>query len=108
MPLRLSILIAVLLTSLTGCGHHTRLTDMVWVPSPEPMQARTDEPPAGRDDVVLMPANLKGTMPIGPTAAPDGPYLLDTGDRLRIFVYGQPNLSRLYTVVARRTEPIRS
>ncbi len=28
----------------------------------------------------------------------DGPYLLDTGDRLRIFVYGQPNLSRSYTV----------
>lgn len=28
----------------------------------------------------------------------DGPYLLDTGDRLRIFVYGQPNLSRLYII----------
>ena len=28
----------------------------------------------------------------------DGPYLLDAGDRLRIFVYGHPNLSRLYTV----------
>jgi polysaccharide export outer membrane protein len=26
------------------------------------------------------------------------PYTLDTGDRLRVFVYGQPNLSRLYTV----------
>jgi protein involved in polysaccharide export with SLBB domain len=25
-------------------------------------------------------------------------YRLDTGDRLRIFVYGQPNLSRLYAV----------
>ena len=25
-------------------------------------------------------------------------YHLDTGDRLRVFVYGQPNLSRLYTV----------
>jgi protein involved in polysaccharide export with SLBB domain len=25
-------------------------------------------------------------------------YALDTGDRLRVFVYGQPNLSRLYTV----------
>jgi polysaccharide export outer membrane protein len=25
-------------------------------------------------------------------------YTLDTGDRLRVFVYGQPNLSRLYTV----------
>ena len=31
-------------------------------------------------------------------ASTDGPYLLDTGDRLRIFVYGQPNLSRLYGV----------
>ena len=28
----------------------------------------------------------------------DGPYLLDTGDKLRVFVYGQPNLSRGYTV----------
>jgi polysaccharide export outer membrane protein len=30
--------------------------------------------------------------------AQDGRYLLDTGDKLRIFVYGQPSLSRLYTV----------
>jgi polysaccharide export outer membrane protein len=37
---------------------------------------------------------------MGPQAVADsdGPYLLDTGDRLRIFVYGQPNLSRLYIV----------
>lgn len=28
----------------------------------------------------------------------EGPYLLDSGDKLRIFVYGQPNLSRQYTV----------
>lgn len=37
---------------------------------------------------------------VGPkaVASTDGPYLLDTGDRLRIFVYGQPNLSRLYIV----------
>ena len=27
-----------------------------------------------------------------------GPYKLDTGDKLRVFVYGQPNLSRLYNV----------
>ncbi len=26
------------------------------------------------------------------------PYVLDSGDRLRIFVYGQPNLSRIYPV----------
>jgi polysaccharide export outer membrane protein len=39
-------------------------------------------------------------LPAGPRAVAeiDGPYLLDTGDRLRIFVYGQPNLSRLYIV----------
>jgi polysaccharide biosynthesis/export protein len=37
---------------------------------------------------------------VGPkaVASTDGPYLLDTGDRLRVFVYGQPNLSRLYSV----------
>lgn len=28
----------------------------------------------------------------------DESYLLDTGDRLRVFVYGQPNLSRIYPV----------
>jgi polysaccharide export outer membrane protein len=39
-----------------------------------------------------------------PVAAPgfadngDGPYRLDTGDKLRIFVYGQPDLSRMYVV----------
>jgi polysaccharide biosynthesis/export protein len=31
-------------------------------------------------------------------AEEDGAYLLDTGDKLRIFVYGQPSLSRIYTV----------
>ena len=35
----------------------------------------------------------------GPAVADgSGPYLLDTGDKLRVFVYGQPNLSRAYTV----------
>jgi polysaccharide export outer membrane protein len=37
-------------------------------------------------------------MRVAAPAADDEPYLLDTGDRLRIFVYGQPNLSRLYIV----------
>lgn len=26
------------------------------------------------------------------------PYLLDTGDRIRVFIYGQPNLSRIYLI----------
>lgn len=45
--------------------------------------------------VVAEPASLKGPHAV---ADADGPYLLDSGDRLRIFVYGQPNLSRSYTV----------
>lgn len=44
----------------------------------------------------VVPAGFGG----GPHAVADadGPYLLDTGDRLRVFIYGQPNLSRGYTV----------
>lgn len=40
-------------------------------------------------------AGLKGDPMLSET---EGPYLLDTGDKLRVFVYGQPNLSRAYTV----------
>ena len=43
----------------------------------------------------VVPVALQGPQAVADT---DGPYLLDSGDRLRIFVYGQPNLSRLYTV----------
>ena len=42
-----------------------------------------------------LPPGLHGPRAV---AESDGPYLLDTGDRLRIFVYGQPNLSRSYSV----------
>ena len=42
-----------------------------------------------------VPKELNGPRAVAET---DGPYLLDTGDRLRIFVYGQPNLSRQYVV----------
>jgi polysaccharide biosynthesis/export protein len=43
----------------------------------------------------MPPHDLQGPHAVADT---DGPYLLDSGDRLRIFVYGQPNLSRLYIV----------
>lgn len=47
----------------------------------------------GRPEVI--PATLKDSVLV---AERPGPYLLDTGDQLRILVYGEPNLSRLYTV----------
>ena len=43
----------------------------------------------------VVPVALQGPQAVADT---DGPYLLDTGDKLRVFVYGQPNLSRIYTV----------
>ena len=62
------------------------------VPVGPPMVAA---PPPG--PIAWGPAVVMG---VGPSGGPTGfePYLLDTGDRLRMFVYGQPNLSRLYTV----------
>lgn len=39
-----------------------------------------------------------GAPEVHATADTSGPYLLDTGDKLRVFVYGQPSLSRAYTV----------
>ena len=75
---RLTIL--PLLLALAGCavtGHHR--SDLL-----------------GRDqgwETVVTPARYEAT-----PAESAGPYALDTGDKLRIFVYGQPSLSRLYTV----------
>ena len=35
---------------------------------------------------------------IGPAPSMTQPYLLDSGDRVRVFVYGQPNLSHIYPI----------
>ncbi|HUJ37067.1 MAG TPA: polysaccharide biosynthesis/export family protein [Hyphomicrobium sp.] len=65
-----------------------------------PVMAAPPMPLWGPATVVAAPAVAIPVLPPGPHAVPDflGPYLLDTGDRLRVFVYGQPNLSRIYTV----------
>lgn len=47
------------------------------------------------DHKIVRPVTNNGPHAVAHT---DGPYLLDSGDQLRIFVYGQPNLSRIYTV----------
>lgn len=94
-----SILLATALC-LSGCASSSDFT----VPMPdiglsmpaiqEPVVEVAEGVAYGEPPVV--PAGFGG----GPQAVADsdGPYLLDTGDRLRVFVYGQPNLSRGYTV----------
>lgn len=80
---------------LAGCSHDP---DVIVSAALENMgrQAETvvyaDPPP---------PADAAWEAPVvhaGYVADAGGPYLLDTGDRLRVFIYGQPNLSRAYTV----------
>ncbi|HEY8193610.1 MAG TPA: polysaccharide biosynthesis/export family protein [Hyphomicrobium sp.] len=61
---------------------------------PVPVTRASAEPVVWGSPTV-MPAEIVQSETV---ADPEGPYLLDTGDRLRIFVYGQPNLSRLYIV----------
>lgn len=68
--------------------------------TPMERQAETavyaEAPPAEGDwDAPVVHADYGGS-PAATEAS--GPYLLDTGDKLRVFVYGQPNLSRAYTV----------
>lgn len=59
-----------------------------------PQAAYVESHPSWGEPVVT-PAALDWPQQV---ADSDGDYLLDTGDRLRVFVYGQPNLSRIYTV----------
>lgn len=74
-------------------GWHTRTEEMVSpVPVGPPRVAVPQHAPVAWGPAVVVSGDMTG----GPTG--HEPYLLDTGDRLRVFVYGQPNLSRLYTV----------
>ncbi len=84
--------------SLSACGH----TDDRWSSEqtihvgPEAVAADGAGPALHAwSTPTVIPVALQGPHAVADT---DGPYLLDTGDRLRVFVYGQPNLSRIYVV----------
>ena len=99
----------VLAASLCGCAHFENTwsdatTVHAGVEEPGQMAGGCCAAPAGGpqgsalhawSEPTVVPVSLQGPQAV---ADSDGPYLLDTGDRLRIFVYGQPNLSRLYIV----------
>jgi polysaccharide biosynthesis/export protein len=75
-------------------------------PSESQWSSNVGGPVAGVADVPNVAVNgwsHETIVPAAMSVAPDegvspGRYTLDTGDKLRIFVYGQPNLSRIYTV----------
>ena len=48
----------------------------------------------------VQPVPVSIPVAVGGPFAPDDPYTLDSGDRLRIVVFGQPNLTSIYAVDA--------
>ncbi len=100
-------LCAAALLALPGCAadYDAQVADPLIANGPvSNMPGRSDGPPspvlASATPVSSfgdpgLPPGVRGPQAVADT---DGPYLLDTGDRLRIFVYGQPNLSRSYSV----------
>jgi len=104
MPLRSLFSACVVAILLSGCAHVEDWATEVSYHSDRVDGWSTTVARDGDDEVVavhavsaptVVPVGLHGPQAVADT---DGPYLLDSGDRLRVFVYGQPNLSRLYTV----------
>jgi len=104
MPWRSIIAATALATLLSGCAHTSDwATDIGPAEDAGSGWAATVNPGPDGSGIALHAVSEPTIVPVsleGPKAVADsdGPYLLDTGDRLRVFVYGQPNLSRLYTV----------
>lgn len=111
MSSRVAALAALASLALGACAHDGdgigSAFEKVFARDDVPVAAtETVAAPAGAPPVQVVTGGSWGdpgpgpVMPAGPkaVASTDGPYLLDTGDRLRVFVYGQPNLSRLYIV----------
>lgn len=105
---RLTASVVLLSALLGGCAHfdgeagpHASWQPTVTEGGPPPATEQGGAPPvhvgvnSSWGPPTVEPIGLQGPRAVADT---DGPYLLDTGDRLRIFVYGQPNLSRLYSV----------
>ena len=85
MPLRSLFLALAGMVALSGCSH---VAD--W-PEPVVLGFVATADPGSWGPAVVVPAGVGGE-------EADARYLLDSGDRLRIFVYGQPSLSRIYVV----------
>ena len=110
---RLFGLLALVAISVGGCSHLTQNIDG-WqahvvdanAARPEPSYSSTKDRQSGWQTLTDSRAGAWTTPVVTPVskqsphavAHVDGPYWLDTGDQLRIFVYGQPNLSRIYKV----------
>lgn len=93
---RCSFLAAVVLMStLGGCATHPLFMEPAG--AFDTVVVTEEAPTAWGSSAVIYGESAVSASPRA-VADSDGPYLLDTGDKLRIFVYGQPSLSRIYSV----------
>lgn len=100
--------VMILTAVLGGCATGGSLWDGAAVYEAEPvgMVAEAAGPPVAQAKIVMSPSDAAATgspvKQVGHVIEDQSPrqraYVLDTGDRLRVFIYGQPNLSRLYNV----------
>jgi polysaccharide export outer membrane protein len=98
-PSGLFLACASAVVPLAGCAHDPEYYFTAVLAAADVYE--TPPPPAPSENEAAAEAVVVPTQfAAGPLAIAnsDGPYLLDTGDRLRVFIYGQPNLSRAYTV----------
>lgn len=96
---RFSVSGLVLTLMLGGCGHSGSDGFGETVVMREgPAEGSQTAVPVVWGDPMVTPFRVEEVRGPRAVAEEDGPYLLDSGDKLRIFVYGQPSLSRLYTV----------
>ncbi|HWM45523.1 MAG TPA: polysaccharide biosynthesis/export family protein [Xanthobacteraceae bacterium] len=109
---RLMLLGVVLL--LAACGRNTQLAYRPYVASaPVYAQALPAPQPAYAQPVYTQPAYaparpvavaqttyMGAAYPTTPQAVPEGPYTLDSGDRLRVVVFGQEGLTTSYSIDA--------
>ncbi len=95
--LRFSRLVAVLLVAAAACGCAQRNTQ-TYAYVQQPVGGPYVPPPPGQPvAVVAAPTSFAPAQPAG---LPIEPYLLDSGDRLRVQVFGQDGLSNSYIVDA--------
>jgi polysaccharide biosynthesis/export protein len=90
----------LLTTTLVGCSHsgHDVGEFATVIVKEGPAEGSLSPTPVEWGPAAVTPYAVGEVRGPRAVAEEDGPYLLDSGDRLRIFVYGQPSLSRLYTV----------
>ncbi len=106
-----SMMVSLLAAVISGCSHGADYANVSGYGSAEPVgfgetvviaaghaEGSRSATPVAWGDATVTPFQVQDVRGPRAVAEEDGPYLLDTGDKLRIFVYGQPSLSRLYTV----------